>query len=316
MLIFVQVQGRRSASGGLTTGPPEADRGLKFEPDAEIGQKVAFCKGLKVLPSVAQLILSKFIKSFLIFLITFSIIGSVFPGKAIASQAGFPFSPGEKLTFKLKWCLIPAGEAVLEVLPVVNINGIKAYHFVLTIKTNQFFDAIYKVRDRIDSYTDVDMTRSILYKKRQAGLKHRRDVVVSFNWGKNEVQYSNFDKKREPVSLLPGSFDPLSILYYSRICDFKESNIFQRPVTDGKKCVIGTGKVIRRETIKLKSREYDTYLMEPELKDIGGVFEKSKNATIKLWVTADKRKIPIRVKSRVVVGSFVGELIAAEGIAK
>ena len=46
MLILVQIQGRRSASGGLTTGPPEADQGLKFEPDTEIGQEVAFCKGL------------------------------------------------------------------------------------------------------------------------------------------------------------------------------------------------------------------------------------------------------------------------------
>ncbi|NNK85754.1 MAG: DUF3108 domain-containing protein, partial [Desulfobacterales bacterium] len=40
------------------------------------------------------------------------------------------------------------------------------------------------------------------------------------------------------------------------------------------------------------------------------------NATIKIWVTADKRKIPVKIKSKVVVGSFVGELIATEGIAK
>ncbi len=38
MFNFVRDQGRRSASGGLTTGPPEADRGLKFKPDADIGQ--------------------------------------------------------------------------------------------------------------------------------------------------------------------------------------------------------------------------------------------------------------------------------------
>jgi dTDP-4-amino-4,6-dideoxygalactose transaminase len=39
-------RGRRSASSGSTTGPPEADRGLKFEPDTEIGHKVPFSKGL------------------------------------------------------------------------------------------------------------------------------------------------------------------------------------------------------------------------------------------------------------------------------
>jgi len=38
MFHFVQVQERRSASGGLTTGIHVVFRGLKFEPDADIGQ--------------------------------------------------------------------------------------------------------------------------------------------------------------------------------------------------------------------------------------------------------------------------------------
>ncbi len=271
---------------------------------------------MKVTLTTIRLNLSNLLISSLLFLIIFFITGYVFPCSAKNHTTGFPFSPGEKLTFKLTWCFIPAGEAVLEVLPIENISGIKAYHFVLTVKTNQFFDAIYKIRDRIDSYTDIDMTRSILYKKRQAGRKHKRDVVVSFNWDINEAQYSNFDKKRKPVSLLPGSFDPLSIFYYSRIFDFKKNFILQRPITDGKKCVIGIGEVIKRETIKLKSGKYDTYLLETELKDLNGVFRKSKNAAIKIWITADKRKMPVRIKSKVVVGSFVGELVAAEGVAE
>jgi len=228
----------------------------------------------------------------------------------------FPFSPGEKLTFKLTWYFIPAGKAVLEVLPIEKISGINAYHFVLTVKTNQFFDTIYKIRDRVDSYTDIGMTHSILYKKRKAGLRHQRDIVVSFNWDIDEAQYSNFGRKRKPVSLLSGSFDPLSIFYYSRICDLKEKFKLQRPVTDGKKCVIGSGEVIRREIIELKGKQYDTYLLEPELKDLNGVFRKSKNAKIKIWMTADKRKVPVRIKSKVAVGSFLGELVAAEGVAE
>jgi len=271
---------------------------------------------MKVRLSTISINMSKLLTSSLLLLIIFFPTDYAFPCNTKTHATDFPFSPGEKLTFKLKWCFVPAGEAVLEVLPIENISSIKAYHFVLTVKTNQFFDAIYKIRDRIDSYTDIDMTRSILYKKRQAGLKHKRDVVVSFNWDINKAQYSNFGRKREPVSLLPGSFDPLSIFYYSRICDLKEKFILQRPVTDGKKCVIGSGEVIKREIIKLKSGKYDTYLLEPELKDIGGVFRKSKNATIKIWITADKRKIPVRIKSKVVIGSFVAELVTAEVVAK
>lgn len=231
-----------------------------------------------------------------------------------AEEMSFPFNPGEKLTFVLKWTFVPAGEAVLEVLPIEIVNGIKSYHFLLTAKSNEFIDHFYKVRDRIDAYTDIQLTRSILYKKNQLEGKTHRDIVVQYNWAKYKAQYSNFNEEREPIDLLPGSFDPLSAFYYTRLFDLKKDLIIERPVTDGKKCVIGKLAVIKRETIKLESGTYDTYLIEPEVKHIGGVFDKSKNAKIQLWVTADHRRMPVKIKSKVVVGSFTGELVSATGL--
>jgi len=231
-----------------------------------------------------------------------------------AIEKDLPFHPGEKLTFQLKWEFIPAGEAVLEVLPIETIGGIKSFHFVLTVKTNKFLDLFYKVRNRIDSYTDIEMTHSILFKQQKHEGRTRRNIVVNFNWGKNEAQYSNFSQKIKPISIRQGSFDPLSVFYYSRLIDLKENAEIRCPVTDGKKSILGKAKVLKQENVKLAGKTYDTFLFEPELKDIGGVFEKSKDAKIKLWVTADKRRIPVKIKSKVVVGNFVGELISATGV--
>ncbi len=248
------------------------------------------------------------------FLVPPIILISGFVENVKAFEQDSPFYPGEKLTYQLRWNFIPAGEAVLEVLPIVTINGVRAYHFVLTAKSNSFIDVFYKVRDKIDAYSDLDMTHSILYRKKQREGKIKRNVVVNFDWDKKEAQYSNFKKKKKPISLLPGSFDPLSVYYYSRYIDLEKNREIKRPVTDGKKCVIGIAKVIKREKIKLESGTYDTYLMEPDLKHLRGVFEKSKNAKIKLWVSADKSRIPVKIKSKVIVGSFIGELISAKGL--
>jgi hypothetical protein len=224
-----------------------------------------------------------------------------------------PFRPGEKLTFQVRWAFIPAGEAVLEVLPVETVNTVKSYHFVMTAKTYEHIDFIYMVRDRIDSYTDVGMTHSILYKKVKKG-RSRKKVVVNFDWKKREAQYSNFREKMPPVSILPGSFDPLSVFYAFRLHELKENAVLRAPVTDGKKSVVGKARVIRKEKITVPTGVYDTYLVEPELEHLGGVFKKSKNAKLQIWVTADKRRIPVKVKSEVIVGSFVAELISVEGI--
>lgn len=249
---------------------------------------------------------------FFVFVFTLIIGGAGLTEQAGATEKDLPFHPGEKLIFSLRWSFINAGEATLEVLPIEEVNGVTAYHFVMTAKSNSFIDAFYKVRDRIDAYSDINMTRSVLYIKKQKEGKTRRDIVVNFDWEKKEALYSNFGKKREPITLAEGSFDPLSAFYHTRFSEMKEKLVIQRPVTDGKKCVTGKTTVKKREKIKVRNKTYDTWLLEPELKHVGGVFEKSKNARIQLWVSADNRRIPVRIKSKVVVGSFVGELVRIE----
>ncbi len=235
----------------------------------------------------------------------------------LAIEASFrdpPFVPGEKLTYQLRWSVIPAGIAVLEVQPAATINGTHACHFVLTARSNSFVDVFYKVRDRIDAYADLDMTHSLLYKKQQHEGKTRRKVVVDFDWNKQIVQYSNFNKKEKSISVPPGTFDPLSVFFYLRLQTLKTGTLVSRPVTDGKKCVLGNAWIIKKEKVSLASGTHEAFLVEPELKHIGGVFEKSKNAKIQVWVSADRHCIPLKIASEVVVGSFVGELVAVEGI--
>lgn len=225
-----------------------------------------------------------------------------------------PFKPGEKLTFELKWSFIKAGEAVMEVHPIATLNGSEVYHFVLTAETVPALDLIYKVRDRIDAYTDIDISKSVLYRKQQQEGRSIRDITLTFDWDKKQVQYVNFTEVLKPIAIMDGCFDPLSAFYYIRKLEIKENAVIERPITDGKKNVVGHVSVVRREQIVIGKQTYDTYLIEPELRGVGGVFEKSRNAKIQVWITADERKIPVRVKSKVAVGSFIAELLSADRV--
>lgn len=224
------------------------------------------------------------------------------------------FVPGERLTFILKWTVIPAGEAVLEVLPQEHMAGIDAHHFVLTARSNAFVDAFYMVRDRIDAWADSAMHQSLLYRKKQHEGRTRRDITVSFDWEDMTVQYTNADEVREPISISAGTFDPLSIFFWSRSANLVVGGRIQRPVTDGKKHVMGVADVVRRETVTVSAGTFDTFLIEPDLTHVGGVFEKSPDAKIQLWVSADYRRLPVKLKSKVIVGSFSGELVSLTGI--
>ena len=234
------------------------------------------------------------------------------------------FSPGEKLTFQIKWGPFPAGEAVLEVLPMERQDGTPVYHFAMEVKTNAFLDLFYYYRSRIDAYAELQMNRSLLYKQTTQTGRKTKDVIVDFDWQNNLAHFHRtetfFRPKRKTnvkslqTPLLPGTFDPLSAFYYTRMLAPQERTLTTRPISDGKRTLRANLKVIGRETIRLNGQSYDTFLVQPDLKGVNPVFEKEAGATILIWVSADERRIPIKLKSKVSVGSFTGELVGVEGV--
>lgn len=232
---------------------------------------------------------------------------------ALPAQAEYPFAGGEKLSYDLFWTFVRAGTATLETLPGAEAEGKPALHFRALAKSTPFVDKFYRVRDQIQSWVDPGVTRALLYQKDQSEGDYVRNYVIRFNpQGNMAYRYSKGALKNF-VRIQPGTFDPLSMLFLFRTQPLSVGFEFAAPVTDGDKAVVGKARVVRRETITTPAGEFDTFLVEPEIKDIGGVFRKSPSATLQVWISADARRIPVRVKSKVIVGSFSMDLTGYEG---
>ena len=225
----------------------------------------------------------------------------------------FPFNPGEKLMYRAKWGPITAGELTLEVLPMETIDGVKAYHFAMIMQTNATIDHIYKVRERQDSYCDIAMTHSILYKKVSEG-EHPRDVIVNFYWEKLEATRSNFGEKMAPSHIVPGTFDTVSLYYVIRLKDIKENNLIEIPISEGDNNIMVKAGVAKREMIKIDEKMYDTFEVIPDMENLEAqhVVKKGDVPQLIIWFTADDKMIPVKIQSKVKVGYFVFELIAVE----
>jgi len=236
-----------------------------------------------------------------------------------------PFSPGEKLTFQLKWGPIPAGEAVLELLPIEELDNQPVYHIVMTVRTNAFVDLFYTYRSRIDAYADIDMTHSLRYREQTRTRRKVKEIIVDFDWKTAQARFNRIDtvfrskhdthKSERVIPLMTGTFDPLSVYYYTRLLDLHVGDRIERPISDGLKCTVAQAEVIRRESVTANGKTYDTYLVQPDFKGVNPVFEKLAGANILVWVTADARRLPIKLASRIVLGYFTGELTAVEGVA-
>jgi hypothetical protein len=219
-----------------------------------------------------------------------------------------PFVPGERLHYKIKWGLIPVGRATLEVAPSEEVNGTLCYKFVLSVRTNEFADAFYKVRTRAESYLAADFSRSLLYRKKQQEGKTERDVVVRFDYDRNLAFYSNYGKLERKIPIRPVAFDPLSIAYLFRLGEIKAGVRRSFPTCDGRVLQDMEVAVQAKEKLRVTAGKFEVFEATPALKNLRGVFRKSPRGVLRIWYSANARRIPVKMASKVAVGSFTARL--------
>ena len=231
---------------------------------------------------------------------------------AAAGRASpLPFSPGEMLHYEVRWEQVPVARVSLEVGLLGQIRGAPAHHFIFRARSYPVLDVLYPVDGSIESFADWGVSRSLgLEKDMQEGWR-RRAYRIEFDWERGVASYVKGEKARRSTLLPDGTLDVLSILYYVRSLPLAEGLVMTRPLSSGKKTYQMKARVVRKETIMVGGRPWPAYLIEPDVRQAGGVFEKSENPALMLWISADEHKIPLKVVSKVWVGSFIAELAAA-----
>jgi hypothetical protein len=207
-----------------------------------------------------------------------------------------PFGEGELLTYAIQYGLIYAGDATLEVRNIAMLDSARAYHVISTARTSSAFDHVFKVRDRHDSFIDYENLFSLSFEKHLREGKFKRDEKVVFDQKNHVAIYAD---KRVPIA--PSTQDFLSAVYYARTLPLEVGQaIAMANHTGGKNAPIDI-KVLRRERVKVPAGEFDCLVVEPILQT-SSLFEQKGKLTI--WVTDDTVKMPVLMRSKVVIGAF------------
>ena len=208
------------------------------------------------------------------------------------------FGVGEKLVFAIKYFGITAGFGILEVKNFVEINKRRAYLLEATAKTSPFFENFYKVYDVINSYMDVYGLFSWKYSKNLQEGSYRNNSYMEFYHEQGLAKKNEGEKCSIPAFVQ----DVLSEFYYYRaVFTGKEEELYIDVASDECKVYQILVKKIGEERIQVDAGEFDCYVIRPFLK-YEGIFRQK--GDVDIWITKDKYKMPVLVKSKIIIGTI------------
>jgi hypothetical protein len=204
---------------------------------------------------------------------------------------------GEKLTFSVRYGLIRAGEATLEITGIEDVDGWPCYHVVSLAKSNSVFDKVYRVRDRVESWMDADFLYSRRFRKELREGSYRRDQTIEMD---HEHRLARYQDGRV-FEFAPGAHDVLSAFYYLRTQALEpDQEIWLESHADRKNYPLRV-KVHGKERVETPAGRFDCVAVEPMLRT-PGLFKHEGKLTI--WLTDDHRRMPVLMKTKIPIGTI------------
>ncbi len=219
------------------------------------------------------------------------------------------FGAGETLLYVVKYGLIPAGFATLEVRSVDTVDGRPAYYIMSRARTNKAMDLVFKVRDKNESWMDVQSLCSLMASQQIREGLYKRTTITAYNHPRGRFTYVKRRKGKETITEggIPAFVqDVLSSLYYIRTRNLEVGKKYSFDANSGGKTWPLTVNVQEIEKVRVAAGKFNCFHLEPILAG-EGIFQQE--GRLEVWVTADERKMPVLLRSRVMIGAFDAELV-------
>lgn len=224
------------------------------------------------------------------------------------------FTYGERLSFEISYGFLTAAEVFMNISPSpVSFFGRDAYEINFDVNSRSSFDLIYKVRDNYKSYIDAKGIFPWKFEQHIREKDYSRDFEITFNQLDHIVKTKLGSEQKQYDNIPEYVHDIISAFYYARTLDFRNSKegdiqTVQYFYKDGVYPLDIRFK--GRENVDVDAGEFRTIIVEPGLKE--GFTSTTSDITI--WLTDDDRKIPVKVKMKIIIGALVAELTKYEGL--
>ena len=216
----------------------------------------------------------------------------------------------ESLQYGIYYSFIKAGTAYIKTRGLMSKNGKTAYLIQTTALSASVIDSVYKVRDINYSWLDVNSLHSLGYSQSLREGNYKRDEWLTFD-DENGRFYGEMQKKKEPRALAgelkQQVLDMLTSLYYVRAKPLAIGKDITFDIVNREKQYPLVVKVLGKEKVKTPAGKFNCWVVEPQFRGEGIFVAKGKS--LKVWLTDDEYRMPVKMSVEVFIGSVSAELL-------
>jgi Protein of unknown function (DUF3108) len=229
------------------------------------------------------------------------------------------FRRGEKLTYLAHYSFLSAGESVVYLDPQIHtVNARPCYKVDITGKSIGIFAAMLRINDTWQSYIDTSaMIPHKFYRNIEEGKYRKKETVTFDHFNKMaELRHTtNKDPEKVEHYKVPTNVqDMVSGYYFLRTLDFTNKKVGDTISIDGffeNKNYKLAIKYLGKDVLSSKVGKINTEVIVP-LMPGNDLFDGKES--IKIWISNDANRIPIKIKAKMFVGAVEVDLTKYENL--
>ncbi|MCL4814445.1 MAG: DUF3108 domain-containing protein [Vicinamibacteraceae bacterium] len=216
-----------------------------------------------------------------------------------------PFSAGERLTYDISWSsYLTAGTATVTVQERRNTGQSQAYYIVAegqpTPLLSKLYTLYYKADTLLDAYTLLPHRGSVYS---QEGRRQRTKTTTFNQPGKSaSYEVKTATTVNKAMKMPANTQDALSAVYVLRAIPLKQGDTFDMPVADSGTWFRVKMRVDGREMVRSGVGTVNAWKITPTIVDTKGKAASARQMSV--WISDDARRLPVKMKAEVAVGSF------------
>ncbi|MFN4145338.1 MAG: DUF3108 domain-containing protein [Runella sp.] len=218
------------------------------------------------------------------------------------------FGTGEHIEYRVHYGFFNAADAVVNIAPQTHsVNGRPCYKITVIGTTLGAFSWFAKVRDEWQSWIDTSAVVSQKFYRKIQENNYRKTETTIFNHLTRQATLT--DENGTKIYNIPANVqDAISGYFYLRTLDFDQMAIGETvdvPTFFETSVYKMKVKYRGRETVKTKFGRIKTFKLTPIMPE--NQLFKGENS-IRIWVSDDNNKVPIKVEVDLWVGALVMEM--------